>query len=174
MDSLYSAMVIDADVEPLLDVRLFDYGQSQNTPGSHQLATAAHTNIPRPGMSGLPTRWEFYISRWQAKTNLRLDEPLMDWAAETSVRLYYNNRSYSTTPLLDLLMAPRAFYDLSSDDPANRNGQIWMRESISYWVDIQMQPEATEHLQEYLLQHTRGHRMILWIYLDGALRMDVQ
>lgn len=182
MDSLYSALVIDADKGTLGEYALFSYSQAQNVMGSDQVATASYTNVPRSGWNGLPQGWDFYVSRWRVQTNLRIDEPLMDWAAESTARLIYNNRPITTRPVLDLLMAPHDFYVAADLDPDNelpasfRGGPmpLWMREAIAYEVRIQVNDRATQELQTYLMEHTRGHRLILWVYLDGILRKGVR
>ncbi len=188
VDQLYSSLIVDADGYVMSNYTLFGYGQSQPVPGAKEtrLATKAFTNVPRPGDSGLPMGWEMYVCRWRATTNLRIDEPIMDWAAESFVQLFYNGHPYSTLPLLDLLMAPQAFMVMedSADEPNNLLPGIsrgvlplWMRENITYEVRIQTPHETTglsTKLLEYLLEHTRGHRMILWVYLEGVLRRNVR
>ena len=95
----------------------------------------------------------------------------MDWAAETSVQLDYNNKIERMMPLLDLLMAPQTFDEVAY--PGAQTG-LWIRENLTFEVRILMQPKATQALQDFLISHTRGHRLICWIYLEGQLRKDVQ
>lgn len=72
MDSLYSALVIDAD-QPggTMPWRLFDYGIAQPITLHTRPAMRIHTNVPRTGGSGLPMNWSHRVSRWRATTTLR-------------------------------------------------------------------------------------------------------
>lgn len=83
---------------------LFSYGRSQDVVGAPGLkATRAHTNLPRSGDSGLPKDWEAMIYRWRANLNVLLEQPVLDWASETSVHFEYNGKHYGDEKLIDLL-----------------------------------------------------------------------
>lgn len=127
------------------------------------MATKAHTNTPRAGYAGLPRGWEATISRWRASTNLRFQEPLLDWAAEVAVVLRISYHQVATSPLLDLLMAPQPLWG----DHARRG--LELPESLSFEVDVQSLPEATNKLRTWLVDATSSGRMLCWIWLEGSI-----
>ncbi len=195
MDSLYSCMIIESDYA-LVDVELFSYGLSQGVPGGNCNATRAHTNVPRSGHVGLPMHWDMFVYRWRFQTNVRLDEPVLDWAAETHATLVYHDKPESSLPVMALLMAPQDFsmpidlLEFATDMPGGpersrpftnrRDGgpgsgaPLWLRENLSYSVRVQTHPKANQELQKYLVAHTNSGRMLLWCYFDGLLRKDVR
>jgi hypothetical protein len=178
VDSLYSAFILEADGPVFDECKLFEYGLSQTVCNSTKPATRVHTNVPRAGYAGLPMGHEMFVYRWQAKTNIRIDEPLLDWASESVAQFVYNDKPYAR-PVIDLLMAPQAFWvDLPPDQRGNATTSghmpIQLRENLSFHVQIQTASRALEQLQQFLITHTVGHRMIFWIYLDGIYRRGVQ
>lgn len=141
--------------------------------------TRVYTNIPRTGGTGLPMGWEAYIRQWRAHTNVPLiDGAIVDWAASTHVRLFFNERTYAEGPLLDLLSAPQAVFDdvhikefwQAWFDPKQRDQAgfhpMWIRENIRYGVEVTS--PVTEPLRSWL--RDRGYaRLLCWIHLDGVV-----
>lgn len=177
MDSLYSAFILEADGPVFDEITLFEYGLAQPIANVlDKTATRVHTNIARAGYAGLPLGHEFYVSRWRAVTNLRREEPLLDWASESSAQLIYNNKTIMTTPLIDLLMAPQMMIVESTDQagqPTLHTVPLWMRENVTFSVLIQTSSRLLEQLQQHLLVNSVSRRMIFWIHLDGLHRKDV-
>lgn len=170
-DSLYSCMIIEPRCEQT-QWRLFSYGRSQIVCGSTKPATPAHTNLTRPGDCGLPMAWSADIERWRASTNLRLHEPLLDWAAETWATLRYNDRNVTHSPLLDILMAPQPLYSVE-DPPRGRPLPLQLRENLCFEVAIESPPTAMQPLLTWLVDATPSGRMWLWIWLEGVVRRSV-
>lgn len=115
---------------------LFTYARAQSVSGT--AATRAHTNIPRSGDSGLPRDWEMYVTGWRAQTNVRLDQEVMDWAAETFVQFSYNQTHQGDTTLLDLLLHPQPLK------------MVWMRENLGYQVRVESDPVAAKTFCDWL------------------------
>lgn len=117
---------------------LFTYGRAQPVSGTGISATRVHTNVPRSGDSGLPRDWEMYVTGWRAQTNVRLDQEVMDWAAETHVQFAYNQMQQGDTTLLDLLLHPQPMK------------LVWMRENMGYQVRVESDPIATKTFCDWL------------------------
>lgn len=176
-DSLYSCLIIEADAGPS-DWRLFEYGRSQPVAGSKQLATRAHTNLPRPADVGLPMGWAAQIVRWRASTSIRLQDPLLDWAAETSAEFRFDDKTVASSPLLDILMAPQPILGnghrlgrsigetILTGDPCDG---LNMREMIGFGVRVLAPPKDTDQLRAWLVSQHNAARMSLWIWLEGMI-----
>jgi len=107
---------------------LFSYSRTQDVTGAvpGTKATRAHTNIPRSGDSGLPRDWEALLCRWRANLNVSLEQPVLDWASETSVQFEYNCKLFSSETLADLLLSPQSL--------GGEALPVHMRENLSYKV----------------------------------------
>jgi hypothetical protein len=198
MDSLYSCFINDAESigggDRTFD--LFTYMRSQHVAGwSHSpvVATQVHTNVPRSGGNGLPTGWAMIVDRWRATVNMRfLNDVILDWAAHTSLELFYSARSVATTPLIDILMAPHPLSDPSGNavrEERLRRGEIIrpeplvFREHLNYYVHVQTRHDADRLLRTWLVEHaielqekersvdtsTWKPRLLCWIWLEGVL-----
>jgi hypothetical protein len=175
-DSLYSCFIIEAAESVPPQWELFSYGRAQQITGSNKTASAAHTNVPRAGYTGLPMGWEARITRWRATTNMILSEPIMDWAAETDAGLWYGGELITRQPLLELLMAPQPLGEFFSEmrtvngAVAARGTYLWLRENLSYEVRVETQRGGLiEDLQRFLITHTVHHRLICWVRLEGDI-----
>lgn len=187
LDALYSSLVITAEQQghpPQWD--LFSYGRSQMICGFNEVATRIHTNVPRSGTVGLPMNWEAWITRWRAATSLRyVDDPIMDWAAETYAELRYNDRVEASLPLAELLLSPQPVGEQHNVSMRRVDGAqqpigryLWIRENLGYEVRITPETRVAEQcfkrLQEYLIEKTQTHRLTLWIRLEGeVIRSDI-
>ena len=130
--SLRSAFV----VSPWNDVHdwpVFSYGPSQEVPGKKALtATRVHTNIHRSGLAGLPMDWEMLVYRWRATINAVLEPTVLDWAAETAVNFWYNQKPYASATLADLLLSgARTIASDTGDLP------VHMRNNLGFEVQVQ-------------------------------------
>ena len=112
----------------LCDLEVFSAGRSEPIPGGARRMTRAHTNTPRSGYSGLPADYEFSVLNWRASMSLPYEQPLLDWANETSVRFWYNERCAGDAVLADLLFGARR---LGTDGLP-----VLMREHLSYRVTV--------------------------------------
>lgn len=181
-NSLYSSFSITATPSDQSEWRLFASGVGRPIAGDPHLAqTRAHTNIPRDGDTGLPMGWEAFIRTWRASLNMRfVDGPILEWAALTSAELRFNDHTYATTRLLDLLAAPQAVFDdapsreffntrygATGEHPAFR--PMWIRENLPYGVSIVSPQRATDGVRRWLDEHTTNGRLLCWVHLDGAV-----
>jgi len=109
---------------------LFVSARAQPVPGAPGvLSTRAHTNIPRSGDSGLPRDWSMTVTRWRATANVLLEEPVLDWASETSVHFRYNMKQWADANLVDLLLGAQPI----SEGPMD---PLLMRDSCCYGVEV--------------------------------------
>lgn len=170
VDALYSALVIEANEVCGAEIpwELFCYGRSQQVTRSSITATGIHTNVARSSYVGLPRDEEFWVRRWRASTNHRFSEEVLQWAAETEVSLSYNGKRRRMTPLIDLMMAPQPFEDLDQPNPQERIAGLWMRENISWSVEVMTPAQSTiDALQRWLVEHTTNGKLICWVWLEG-------
>lgn len=120
---------------------------SQPVSGSIETAaTRAHTNLWRSGDSGLPKDWEMLVHQWKARLNLYLEESVLDWAAETSVDYFFNERRYASATLADLLL------DSNSVAASNGGLPVHMRELLTYRVEVETQNEKALRQLRHRLQ----------------------
>jgi hypothetical protein len=177
---------------------LFTYARGTAIPGTDLVATRAHTNIPRSGDTGLPREWEMHVMQWRAATNMPLEQPILDWAAETVVQFEYNSKISGNAPLIDLLLGTRT---IGNPMP------VWMRENLSFQVVVKTENErVVGQLRDWLrggsaadnvrdavaeldaivrlqsdqqlvksLQHVQaklqpGRQLLTWIHLEGPLK----
>lgn len=137
-------------------INLFTYGRAQPIscwPKS-QMATVAHTNIPRDGMGGLPKDWAQLVMRWRAVINEPLTPEVLDFLQSCSVRFIYSDKPYAQSTLLDLVHAPQPV------------GNVLMSELMSYQVDVQCDDmSAAGGLLRYL---SSGHSRIPVMGTDVA------
>jgi hypothetical protein len=178
---------------------LFTAGRGQDIPGAAPgtKATRAHTNIPRSGDSGLPKDWEALVCRWRASLNVPLEQPVLDWASETSVQYEYNGKYYADETLADLLFGTQSL--------GGEALPIHMRENLSYKVHVETSDKRTlEALRTWLrgpgaeavrdalteldtvarladgkiadaIRHVQaklqpGRQLVGWIHLEGLLK----
>jgi len=121
---------------------LFVYSRGVAIPGTDIVANRAHTNIPRSGDSGLPLDWAMYVLQWRAALNMTLEQPVLDWAAETVVQFEYNGKYYGNTPLIDLLLGAR---------PVGDPLPVHMRENLGFKVTVSTDNErAVAQLRDWL------------------------
>lgn len=138
--SLRSAFIIQPWTD---DARwnLFTYSRSQAIVGVDRVATRSHTNIPRTGESGLPRGWAALIYRWRANLNVPLEQPVLDWANETSVTFEYNQKNYGSEVLADLLFGTQPL----GVEP------VHLRECLSYTVTVETSDRRVlENLRTWL------------------------
>lgn len=100
-EELYSAFAVAPGVGRW---RPFEYGIGQYVCGATQVASRLHTNVPRAGNVGLPQDWEMLVYGWRATASVPLDQPVLDWANETTVGLYHNEKLRAERRLIDLLL----------------------------------------------------------------------
>jgi hypothetical protein len=131
---------------------LFSYGRSQDVAGAPGLkASRAHTNIPRSGDSGLPKAWEAAIFRWRASLNVPLEQPVLDWAAETTVHFEYNDKSWGDEKLVDLLFGAQPLGGTGVELP------VHMRENTGYRVRvITDNKQVLQSLRDWLRNYGSG------------------
>lgn len=127
IQELRGAFQIRHDAE-LYDIDVFAAGRCEPIPGGTRRMTRAHTNIPKGGYNGLPKDWEFAVLNWRASFNLPYEQPLLDWAAETSVQFMYNESCVGDAVLADLLFGARRL---------GTNGlPVLMRENLGYRATV--------------------------------------
>jgi hypothetical protein len=129
---------------------LFTYSRGQAVPGSVRPATRGHTNVPRSGDIGLPRDWEMLVYKWNALINAPLEQPVLDWASETSVVFEYAYKQYASEVLVDLILddAPIAG---EAADPTKPAMPVNMRENLNYQVSVRTESEsAIRGLRDWL------------------------
>jgi hypothetical protein len=197
VDSLYSAFIIEAGKPHHEMWRLFSYSKSMLVPNTSIVATDAHTNVPRSGDSGLPMSWTMQVDRWRAGANLRfLTDDVLDWAADTGVRLVYNATPIASTPFSDLLMSPHPLSNPSGDYYDRRQrldrGEavsprpLVFRENIGFYVEMMSPKSSIDQLSVFLVENAmkltdkrdfqekqKSPRLIGWIWLEGVLSRPV-
>ncbi len=141
---------------------LFTYSRASVIPDTMITAKRSHTNLPRNGSNGLPRDWEMYVTRWRAHTNMVLDQVILDWASELVVSFAYNDKVYSSTPLIDILLGTR-----SIGDPL----PIHMRENLGYMVQVENNQAATAKLQEWLRKDDSEVHSKVNTELDAIVRL---
>lgn len=114
-------------------------------------------------------------------------QPILDWAADTTLRFVVGGRQIIGTPLLDLLQRPhpivgepRPLYRGSvSRGEAEREAKalplpgFWLRENIDYQVDVEPQrADSWDALVTYLTEN-KIRRMTLWLWLEGRITKDI-
>lgn len=164
----------DLDVPPVW--RLFSYGRVQPIDGTNIIATATHTNVPRAGHVGLPMNWDASIDRWRAVTSIRFAEPVLEWASQTEAAFRFNDKLADRRPLIDLLFSSQSILEPDPNDAHYTRGRpssrqpLWMRENLSYEVEVISNPGAVPKLQRWLVEHTQDYALITWIFLEGVIR----
>lgn len=91
-----------------------------------RVATLADFSCPQSGDVGLPHEWEFMAFGWRAtvhapKAILDSDE-LAAWLASTSGTLEYNQKSYATLALSDLVASSKPLEGPNTEGEATREG----------------------------------------------------
>lgn len=186
-NSLYSCFALAAGSD-IATWNPFNHGIGYPIAGDPSLImTRAHTNIPRSADVGIPMGWDAVIRTWRASANMRFaDGPIADWAAGTTVELFFNERTYSSTPLLDLLAAPQPLFedrglrdvladsDLAHDRvglalAANPNPPMWIRENIAYGALVTSQQKEANAARLWLVENIPTGRFLCWIHLDGMI-----
>lgn len=113
-------------------------------------------------------------------------QPVLDWAADTTLRFVVNGQQIVGTPLLDLLQRPHPIvgdggYGASTgyDYPpqleyrgSERTNGFRLRENVDYQVDVEPQrQDSWDALVAYLAEN-KIRRMTLWLWLEGRIRKD--
>lgn len=109
-------------------------------------------------------------------------QPVLDWAADTTLRFHVGGRQIVGTPLLDLLQRS---HPIVGDPPGLRfnpgspssaftiSSGFQLRENIDYQVDVEPQrQDSWEALVAYLAEN-KIRRMTLWLWLEGRITKDV-
>ena len=177
---------------------LFTYGRGAPIPGTDRTATRALTNLPRSGDSGLPRGWEMYVLQWRAMVNMPLEQPILDWASETSVQFEYNSKFYGQTTLLDLLLGARAIGDpmpihvrenlgfraavTTDNEKAVETLRTWLRGSAiadsvreaATELDTIIRMQSDENVRA-ALRHVQaklqpGRVLTAWVHLEGPIK----
>lgn len=142
---------------------LFGYSRHETAPGATE-PSRAHTNIPRSGDVGLPRDWEMIVCRWRASINIPFVESVLDWAAETSVELVYNDKCCANETLADLLLSGATISGPGDDYP------VHMREHLSYRVALRTDSEsALRGLRDYLRGDVADEKLRVAIAELGVL-----
>ncbi len=147
--SLYAAAVVQPYGDAYDMLEPFAAGRSQQLAGAPagENATSAHTNIPRNGDNGLPRDWEMYVSGFQAKCSLPLEQPVVDFASDCATQFVYNGIIYGQCRLIDLLLGS---VFLSGEGGALKL-PIHMKENLSYGIKLIPQSKAgMDSFQAYL------------------------
>lgn len=151
VDTIWSSLRSALIVEPFSDVTdwgAFTYAHRQIVAGTKDvIATTAHTNIPRDGHVGLPREWEMLVCRWRAAINMPLDQPVLDWAAETAVDFIYNDKKCGSETLADLILSGATMASQAGDQP------VHVRENLSYSVVVRTE---NEKVMDQLRRHLGG------------------
>lgn len=127
VQTLRGAFVIGPSSDPG-ELEVFAAGRSEPIPGGTRRMARAHTNVPKSGYNGLPKDWEFAALSWRASFSLPYEQPLLDWAAETSVQFMYNENCVGDAVLADLMFGSRRI---------GTNGlPVLMREALTYFVRV--------------------------------------
>lgn len=172
-ESLRSALVIQPWNDDLREEwELFSYERGHPVPGTigpeAVRASSIHTNVPRSGSVGLPRDWEMKVHEWRATVSCPLEQPVLDWAAETSVKFRYNETLWGDAVLADLLFGskslsknveerlasvkrPETLEDAQKIIDAQEGNYIWMRTGPNYRVDVETRNQAVlKQLRQWL------------------------
>lgn len=179
LNGLYSCLTISAATPLQTQWTLFEATRGNPIAGDPTcVQTRAHTNIPRSGLVGLPMAWQAWINQWRATLNVRFsDGPILRWLEGTSALLRFNDKTYASGPLLDLVCAPQPVY--LDKDTAEMNARpygrdpMWLREHIAYYVAIESSERDVKDVKDWLSHYTKDGRLLCWIHLDGPVHQNV-
>jgi hypothetical protein len=134
--------------------RLFTWAAGQSPWTVPIVATRAHTNMPQPNC--LPKNHEMLVRSIRASTNVLLEQPVLDWASETSIRYTYRNKLYSEDLLVDLLLGETPVYTR-------------IQENLPFCVDVVTNRESVlKPVRDGL--KTGDRVMTCWVHLNGDLK----
>lgn len=168
--SLYSAAVVMPYGEGYSELCPFASGRSQQLAGgpAGELATAAHSNLPRNGDNGLPMGWEMYVSGWKAQCSLALEQPVVDFASDCFAQFQYNGKTYGECRLIDLLLGASPL----AGEGGAPNLPVHMRTHLSYGVVLRsMKQAAVDDFRAYLRTGKSGADPTIIAELEQLARL---
>lgn len=151
--SLFSTLEIGCNSasKSSADWRLFEYSRSMAMPESGRLAQRAHTNLPRPGSSGLPHGWEARVFGWRAVLDVTQMSPVVRaWMMETSLELIYNSKFIFSMPLGDFFAEADFHQPKILVGTRSLAETVRFQDNLSFHVNVESNLAATRHLRDHL------------------------
>ena len=120
----------------------------------------------RSGTSGLPMSWTMHVASLSASISVPLAQPVIDWAAQATVKLVYRNKIMVDVLLLDLLQKGR-----------ENSIPVCLREHEAFYVEVQStRTKAVENLCHWFTSPSGPQStqpLTCWIHLEGPLKRVV-